>query len=149
VEKPYECTCCEKSFTQKSTLSRHLKAHDKRAAQRTFTCNTCGEAFHNRAPYNAHIRTAHSTAQPATANRKRQAAIKITDKNLVQPSANNNLVLEQPFLVSNREDLESTIQEISNVDFLEWVRQQRPNSKWVADFITNVMCGLCGKFVII
>ena len=54
------------------------------------------------------------------------------------PSANNNLVLEQPFLVSNREDLEHTIQEISNIDFLEWVRQQRPNSKWVVDMVTNV-----------
>ena len=54
------------------------------------------------------------------------------------PSANNNLVLEQLFLVSNREDLECAIQEISNIDFLEWVRQQRPNSKWVVDVITNV-----------
>ena len=39
------------------------------------------------------------------------------------PSANNNLVLEQPFLVSNREDLERLYEEISNIDFLEWVRQ--------------------------
>ena len=54
------------------------------------------------------------------------------------PSANNNLVLEQPFLVSNREDLDRAIEEISNIDFLEWVRQQRPNSKWVVDLVTNV-----------
>ena len=54
------------------------------------------------------------------------------------PSANNNLVLEQPFQASNREDLERAIEEISNIDFLEWVRQQRPNSKWVVDLVTNV-----------
>ena len=54
------------------------------------------------------------------------------------PSANNNLVLEHPFLVSNREDLERAIGEISNIDFLEWVRQQRPNSKGGVDLITNV-----------
>ena len=54
------------------------------------------------------------------------------------PSANNNLVSEQPFLVSNREDLERAIEEISNIDFLEWVRQQRPNSKRVVDLVTNV-----------
>ena len=54
------------------------------------------------------------------------------------PSANNNLVLEQPFLVSNREDLERAIEEISSIDFLEWIRQQRPNSKWVVDLVTNV-----------
>ena len=204
-----------------------------------FTCNTCSETFHHLAPYNAHIRTAHSNAKPATA-RKRPAAENNTDappvkktrrsdqastitasepvptsattpgssweadpvlipSNLVpssetdiagvyrqhwpqihtrfsrqnqlqdwynfrlstispaslrkqlsrifadqttvfkvnfafgfilrntetgalqyhHPSANNNLVLEQPFLVSNREDLERAIEEISNIDFLE------------------------------
>ena len=259
-EKPYECSRCDKRFTQKVSLDRHLKAHEKRAAQRTFTCGTCGETFHNLAPYNAHLRTAHSTAQPAAA-RKRTAAKKNTDapaakkskradqtsastasepvltsaaaasssweadpvfcriptnfvpsseENIAQmyrqhwrqirtrfsrqnrlqdwynfrlstispttlreqlsrifadqttvfkinlslgfilrntetgalqyhhPSANNNLVLEQPFLVSNQDVLDCAIEEISNIDFLEWVRQQRPNSKWVVDLVTNV-----------
>ena len=231
-----------------------MKAHDKRAAERTFTCGTCGETFHNRAPYNAHVRTAHSTAKPA---RKRTAAEKNTDapaakkskrrdqtsiasepaptsaaaasssweadpllipsnlvpdteENIAQmyrqhwpqirtrfsrqnrlqdwynfrlstispaslreqlsrifsdqptvfkvnfafgfilrntetgalqyhhPSANNNLVLEQPFLVSNQDDLDRLYQQIAEIDFLEWVRQQRPNSKWVVDLVTNV-----------
>ena len=44
------------------------------------------------------------------------------------PSANNNLVLEQPFLVLSREDLEHLYQQIAEIDYLEWVRQQRPNS---------------------
>ena len=245
-------------FSDKSVLNRHLKAHDKRVAERTFTCATCGEIFHNRAPFNAHIRTAHSAAQPAVANRKRPAdkttdtpATKkakkttvsstsstattnpqvsaapssswqadpilvpanliptaeenITDtyrqhwpqirtrfsrRNRLQdwynfrlstispaslreqlsrifadqstvfkvnfalgfilrntetgalqyhhPSANNNLVLEQPFLVSNQDDLDRLYQDINNIDFLEWVRQQRPNSKWIVDLVTNV-----------
>ena len=256
-EKPYQCTRCEKRFSDKSALNRHLKAHDKRAAQRTFTCATCSETFHNLTSYNAHIRTAHSTAQPAAA--RKRTAEKNTDaaatkkhkksadpvnpptsdnseasatagsswvidpvlipSNLVSssdegisqmyrqhwpqirtrfsrhkrlqdwynnfrlstispaslceqlsrifadqttvfkinfsfrfilcntetgalqyhhPSTNNNLVLEQPFLVSNCKDLNCALQEISNIDFLEWVHQQRPNSKWVVDFITNV-----------
>ena len=54
------------------------------------------------------------------------------------PSANNNLVLEQPFLISNAQDLDHAIDEINNIDFLEWIRQQRPNSKWVVDLVTNV-----------
>ena len=54
------------------------------------------------------------------------------------PSANNNLVLEQLFLVSNREDLDRLYQQIAEIDFLEWVHQQRPNSKWVVDLVTNV-----------
>ena len=77
-EKPYKCSRCDKPFTQKVSLDRHLKAHEMQAAQRTFTCGTCGETFHNLAPYNAHIRTAHSTAQPAAA-RKRTAAEKNRD----------------------------------------------------------------------
>ena len=35
------------------------------------------------------------------------------------PSANNNLVLEQPFLVSNQDDLERLYQQIAEIDFLE------------------------------
>ena len=54
------------------------------------------------------------------------------------PSANNNLVLEQPFLVSDQADLDRIYQQIAEIDFLEWVRQQRPNSKWVVDMVTNV-----------
>ena len=55
-----------------------------------------------------------------------------------QPSANNNLVLEQLFVVSNQDDLEWLYGKINNIDFLEWVRQQRPSSKWVVDLVTNV-----------
>ncbi|CAH3138188.1 unnamed protein product [Porites lobata] len=79
-KKPYECNRCDKKFADKSALNRHLKAHDKQAAERTFTCATCGENFHNHAPYNVHIRTAHQ--QPAAATRKRPAA-----KNTDAPAA--------------------------------------------------------------
>ena len=44
-EKLPQCPRCDKSFQTKSNLNNHLKAHDKRAAQRTFTGNTCHEAF--------------------------------------------------------------------------------------------------------
>ena len=54
------------------------------------------------------------------------------------PSANNNLVLEQPFLISSPDDLERLYQQIAELDYLEWVRQQRPNSKWVVDLVTNI-----------
>ena len=53
------------------------QAHDKRVAECTITCNKCEESFHNRAPYNAHIRSTHSTPQPATA--RKQPAQKTTD----------------------------------------------------------------------
>ena len=47
-------------------------------------------------------------------------------------------MLEQPFLISIPDDLERLYQQIAKIDYLEWVRQQRPNSKWVVDVITNV-----------
>ena len=62
----------------KSSLNRHLKAHEKRVAERTFTCSTCGEIFHNLAPYNAHIRTSHQLSESATTSRQRPAT-KTTD----------------------------------------------------------------------
>ena len=82
-EKPFECSRCEKKFSDKSALNRHLKAHEKRVAEHTYTCGTCGQTFHNRAPYNAHIRTAHSTAQPT---RKRPATKKNTDATAAKKS---------------------------------------------------------------
>ena len=39
------------------------------------------------------------------------------------PSANNNLVLEQPFLVSNQDDFELLYDQIRNIDSPEWVHQ--------------------------
>ena len=54
------------------------------------------------------------------------------------PSANNNLVLEQPFLISDQDDLDRLYQQIAEIDFLAWVCQQKPNSKWVVDMVTNV-----------
>ena len=47
-------------------------------------------------------------------------------------------MLDQPFLVSNQDDLDRLYQQIAEIDFLEWVRQQRPNSKWIVDLVTNV-----------
>ena len=260
-EKPHECTRCAKRFSDKSSLNRHLNAHKKRVAEHTFTCATCSETFHNLAPYNAHLRTAHQQ-ETTTISRKRSAAkttdappAKISKKtaapststappavpqapgtattaagsgwqedpvlfpaNLVSsaeedlqqiyrqhwsqirtrfsrhnrlqdwynfrlatisptnlrkqlsrifadhttvfkvnfafgfilrntetgalqyhhPSANNNLMLEQPFLISNGENLDRLYEQVNNIDFLEWIRQQRPNSKWIVDLVTNV-----------
>lgn len=54
------------------------------------------------------------------------------------PFANNNQVLEQPFLVSNAQDLDRLYKQVNNIDFLEWVRQQPLNNKWLVDLVTSV-----------
>jgi hypothetical protein len=53
-------------------------------------------------------------------------------------SSNNHLVFNEPFLVSNASHLQQASDALNKLDLLEWVRQQRPNSKWVVDWVTNV-----------
>ena len=50
------------------------------------------------------------------------------------PSGNNNKVLEQLFVISNQDDLGHLYEQI-NIDFLEWVQQQCPNSSYVATIV--------------
>ena len=70
-EKPHTCLQCDKHFTTKSNLNRHLKAHKKRGVQRMFTCS---KTLHNLALFNAHIRTAHQQPTTTAATRKHSAA---------------------------------------------------------------------------
>ena len=91
-EKPYECPRCDKRFADKSVLNRHLKAHEKRATERTFTCATCSETFHHRASFNAHIRTAHQP-QPAPINRNRPAT---TEKSKDAPAVKRSKTSADP-----------------------------------------------------
>ena len=53
-------------------------------------------------------------------------------------SRNNNQVFDAPFQISNAGGLQPVRDALQNLDVLEWVRQQRPNSKWVVDVVTNV-----------
>ena len=77
-EKTHKCPRCDKHFSDKSNLNKHLKVHDRHTAVRTFTCNTCGETFQNLAPYNAHIHTAHQHPQPTNTG-KRSATTNIVE----------------------------------------------------------------------
>ena len=47
-------------------------------------------------------------------------------------------MFEQPFLISSSDDLDHLYEQVNNIDFSEWIRQQRPNSKWMVDFVMNV-----------
>ena len=59
------------------------------------------------------------------------------EKRYYHPSQNNARVLDQPILVRNQVDLDKFKESVKQVDLLEWARQQRPNSKWVVDKVTN------------
>ncbi|KAL9974065.1 hypothetical protein ACROYT_G011063 [Oculina patagonica] len=63
-EKPHVCPLCNKRFARPGDLKRHKKrVHQNRAVQRSFRCGTCGETFNNMAPYQAHVRNAHQAAK--------------------------------------------------------------------------------------
>ena len=70
--KPHECPHCDKTFLRKEDLTRHIKqVHERRGAERQYTCNTCGETFNNLAPFRAHQRSAHEPSN-ATGNKRKQ-----------------------------------------------------------------------------
>ena len=53
-------------------------------------------------------------------------------------SRNNEHVFEEPFQIATTADLPQVREALQNLDVLEWVRQRRPNSKWVVDTVTKI-----------
>ena len=53
-------------------------------------------------------------------------------------SRNNEQVFEAPFQITTEADLPHVREALLNLDVLEWVRQRRPNSKWVVEQVTNI-----------
>ena len=51
---------------------------------------------------------------------------------------NNEQVFEAPFQITTAADLQQVREALLNLDVLEWVRQRRPNSKWVVEQVTNI-----------
>ena len=45
--------------------------------------------------------------------------------------------LEEPSLITNRDDFESFLERIREPDILQWAVAQRPNSEWVCEHVTN------------
>ena len=54
------------------------------------------------------------------------------------PSQNNARFFDVPHLIRTEEDLERFLDELSRHDILEYIRQQRPDTKWVVHLQTNV-----------
>jgi hypothetical protein len=52
-------------------------------------------------------------------------------------SENNARFFDVPHLIRTEEDLERFLEELSRHDILEYIRQQRPDTKWVVHLLTN------------
>lgn len=53
-------------------------------------------------------------------------------------SHNNGRLFDEPFLITNAQDMERLYDDIKNIDIMEWAKQKRPNSKWIVTWVTNV-----------
>ena len=58
------------------------------------------------------------------------------EKRYYYPSQ-NSLIFDQPLVVADEADLERVLQRVGETDWLEYVRQQKPNSKWRIALLTN------------
>lgn len=78
-EKQHQSDKCDTSFHRKLNLDRHKnQVLERRVAQQEYHYTTCGEEFHNVAPFWAHKKTAHS--QPTSTATKRPS-VKKSGKN--------------------------------------------------------------------
>ncbi|XP_037772939.1 gastrula zinc finger protein XlCGF67.1-like [Penaeus monodon] len=59
-EKPYSCEICSKAFTEKCTLIRHMRVHTK---EKPYSCEICSKAFSHKQIMVRHMRI-HTREKP-------------------------------------------------------------------------------------
>jgi len=64
LEKPYKCGKCDKAYTQKSSLSVHMRIHN---GEKPYRCDSCGKTFIRKGDLNTHMRI-HTGEKPYKCN---------------------------------------------------------------------------------
>ncbi|XP_056135258.1 zinc finger protein 184-like [Lampris incognitus] len=64
AEKPYNCSICNKKFSIKSILTRHMKTH---TGEKPYTCSVCNKGFIQRSYLQTHMNS-HLGQKPYTCN---------------------------------------------------------------------------------
>uniref|UniRef100_A0A8C7UK58 IKAROS family zinc finger 1 (Ikaros) n=1 Tax=Oncorhynchus mykiss TaxID=8022 RepID=A0A8C7UK58_ONCMY len=84
-ERPFQCTQCGASFTQKGNLLRHIKLH---SGEKPFKCHLCNYACRRRDALSGHLRT-HSVIVKEESNQNEQR------EDLSQMGSKRALVLDR------------------------------------------------------
>jgi len=63
--------------------------------------------------------------------------IETQEKRYYYPSQ-NGFIFDQPLVVANEDDLQRVLQSVGEVDWIEYARKEKPNSKWQVAHLTNV-----------
>uniref|UniRef100_A0A8D0GCJ3 PR/SET domain 14 n=1 Tax=Sphenodon punctatus TaxID=8508 RepID=A0A8D0GCJ3_SPHPU len=62
-ERPYKCVYCNKAFTASSILRTHIRQH---SGEKPFKCKHCGKAFASHAAHDSHVRRTHNKDKGCT-----------------------------------------------------------------------------------
>eukprot|EP00062_Callorhinchus_milii_P003130 gi/632940824/ref/XP_007885524.1/ PREDICTED: zinc finger protein 121-like [Callorhinchus milii] len=62
-ERPYKCVYCNKAFTASSILRTHIRQH---SGEKPFKCRHCGKAFASHAAHDSHVRRTHAKERSCT-----------------------------------------------------------------------------------
>ncbi|KAK7102157.1 PR domain zinc finger protein 14-like [Littorina saxatilis] len=64
-ERPYKCVYCNKAFTASSILRTHIRQH---SGEKPFKCKHCGKAFASHAAHDSHVRRTHAKERTLACN---------------------------------------------------------------------------------
>ncbi|XP_074651554.1 PR domain zinc finger protein 14-like [Tubulanus polymorphus] len=64
-ERPYKCVYCSKAFTASSILRTHIRQH---SGEKPFKCKHCGKSFASHAAHDSHVRRTHVQGKAYTCN---------------------------------------------------------------------------------
>jgi len=120
-EKPYKCSICKKSFTQKTTLNKHMRTH---TGERPYQCSICKSFFSYKSNLKSHLMKIHNTQSDDN-------IIKLIDGEAKDLTKDDNVSLDKDQFEESSQQQVSTSED-----------KKKPEK----DSLGDLSCDQCGKF---